>query len=99
MTTQLWIEELQSNDWSDSEGDADELNTGASSGKNTRGGQKSSNQLANQLAQARKDLLELQNLVKGRLDLIEDAPEPFKSLGTSKRDDDSHYFESYEYNG
>lgn len=52
--------------------------------------------LENELKQAREDVQSLRNMIHGRLDLLESsAPEPDKPV----RDDDTHYFDSYAYNG
>jgi hypothetical protein len=56
-----------------------------------------------QLGQARRELESLRKLVQSRLGLLTtgdlDAPISDRPTVLSSRDDDTHYFESYAYNG
>ncbi|KDQ16021.1 hypothetical protein BOTBODRAFT_107545 [Botryobasidium botryosum FD-172 SS1] len=52
--------------------------------------------LEEQLLHARTDVADLRNLIKSRLDLVDDAS-PAEQRKAIERDDDTHYFQSYGY--
>jgi type I protein arginine methyltransferase len=79
-------------DWSDSESDEVDSSHGADPTRQTVA-------LRRELAQARKELAEIRALVTEKFSstLVEATDEP--PVPTADRDDDSHYFQSYDENG
>lgn len=91
-------QELDSGDWSDSE---DEGKAGPSDKDSDVRLAKKAKKLQAQLSQAHQDLRELKTMLKGRFELLEaSVPDaPGIDEAAVPRDDDTHYFESYAYNG
>lgn len=95
----LSFPELPSDDWSDSDDDETKIEGKQSSGPSDLPTAKLRiKKLEEQLTRAQNDVSELRNLFKKRLDLVEDAPSSVEK-DVTKRDDDSHYFQSYGYDG
>ncbi|KAG8961698.1 hypothetical protein FRC03_005061 [Tulasnella sp. 419] len=91
--------QLQSADWSDSEADApDSTSKSKSKRKSNETDAERIKRLEAELAEARRGVLEYRDLVKKKFEVLEDIA--FKDDDESpKRDDDTHYFNSYGYNG
>lgn len=83
---------MQSDDWSDSEDESGEPDV-----------HRRIRILENKLASAKKDLVDYRNFVRDRLNvssLIEGINDPSSSTPPAPaRDDDTHYFRSYDENG
>ncbi|KAG8932198.1 hypothetical protein FRC02_001550 [Tulasnella sp. 418] len=91
--------QLRSADWSDSEADApDSTSKSKSKRKSNETDAERITRLEAELAEARRGVLEYRDLVKKKFEVLEDIA--FKDDDESpKRDDDTHYFNSYGYNG
>lgn len=97
--TSFLLSELEAPDSSDSEDDADELAKKVSGPNATARLTARVKSLQKQLSQAKQDLQMMRTMVKGRLELLASDPAQPTDEKPAARDDDTHYFESYAYNG
>lgn len=92
--------ELDSGDWSESDDD-DKPRPGEGAGpKSLEQAEKRIKRLESQLAESRSEAGALRSVIAERLDLVTASTSPtIRRKQLDQRDDDTHYFDSYSYNG
>lgn len=101
MRVPLTRSELQTDDWTDTDEEpSHSAQRGENSNRDLSHAHREIRLLKERLANAQNELLDYQKLVRSRLEASTlDALQDDTPLELPKRDDDTHYFESYGGNG